>query len=291
MSANECIDALIAQERLPASYRAVVETYWRPLAAKLAGWRKNTDRPIVVGINGGQGSGKTTLAKVLEHCLLPGLGLIGATVSLDDFYLPKAGRQALAKKVHPLLAARGVPGTHDVSMLMQALQKLKAGDAVLLPVFDKSRDDRAPESEWRRVGAADVILFEGWCVGAVPQAEENLKPPVNTLEREEDKDGVWRRYANECLKNEYAHAFALIDRLVMLRTPDMDEVLANRREQERKLREARPGAEGLMSDAEVARFVQFYERLTRHMLAEMPGRADAVYDVAALRKPPGAVSA
>lgn len=287
--AQSCIDALIAQEQLPGSYRRLIDACWRPLAAKIAEWRREAGRTIIVGVNGGQGSGKTTLCRFLEQCLLPEAGLNAVTVSLDDFYLPKAERAALARSVHPLLATRGVPGTHDAAAMKRVLTALKEGKPVAMPVFDKARDDRAPETKWRRMtGAPEVILFEGWCVGASPQPEAALTAPVNALERDEDKDCVWRRYANKRLRSDYGEVFGLIDRLVILRTPDMETILENRREQERKLREAHPSGEGVMSDAAVARFVQFYERLTRHMLDDMPTRSDAVFDLAALRQMQGA---
>ena len=283
--AQSCIDALIAQEKLPGSYRRLIGACWRPLAANIAVWRREAGRAIVVGVNGGQGSGKTTLCRFLEQCLLPEAGLTAVTASLDDFYLPKEDRAALAGSVHPLFATRGVPGTHDAAAMKHALTALKGGQPVTMPVFDKARDDRAPVTDWRCVETApDVILFEGWCIGAAPQAETALTAPVNVLERDEDANGVWRRYANERLRAEYAEVFGLIDRLVMLREPDMETILANRREQERKLRAARPSGEGVMDDAAVVRFVQFYERLTRSMLEEMPARADAVYDLARLRQ-------
>jgi D-glycerate 3-kinase len=281
--AQACIDRLIAREKLPQSYRRLIDACWRPLAAQIASWRREAGRAIVVGVNGGQGSGKTTLCRFLEECLFPELGLSAVTVALDDFYLPKADRAALAKSVHPLFATRGVPGTHDVAAMTKTLAALKAGRQTTLPVFDKSADDRAAQGK-RIDGAPDIILFEGWCVGAAPQTEGALNDPVNALERDEDPDRVWRRYANEKLRTEYADAFALIDRLVMLRAPDMETILRNRQEQERKLRESRPSGAGVMSDAAVVRFVQFYERLTRWMLAEMPARAAAVYDLADLRR-------
>lgn len=281
--AQACIDGLIAQENLPQSYRRLIDACWRPLAAQIAGWRREAGRAIIVGVNGGQGSGKTTLCRFLEECLLPELGLTAVTLALDDFYLPKADRAALAKSVHPLFATRGVPGTHDVAALTQALRALKAGAAIRSPVFDKSADDRVPPG--RRIDSpADVILFEGWCVGAAPQPQDALNDPVNALEREEDAARVWRGCVNKKLRTDYAEAFALLDRLVMLRAPDMETILSNRQEQERKLRRSRPSGESMMSDAAVVRFVQFYERLTRWMLAETASRADAVYELAELRR-------
>ena len=283
------IEALIAGEKLPASYHVLVDRAWRPLALQIADWRRDAGRAIIVGVNGGQGSGKTTLCMFLEQALLPEVGWRAVTVSLDDFYLPKADRIALGEKIHPLLATRGVPGTHDVPAMMRALATLSSGEEARLPFFDKAVDDCAPPDAWWEVeGGADVILFEGWCVGAVAQNAKELAAPINTLERDEDENGVWRQYVNDRLGADYGALFALIDHLVMLRAPNMDSIIANRREQERKLREARPDGASVMSDAEVSRFVQHYERLTRHMLAEMPDRAEAVFDLEVLRALQGA---
>lgn len=285
VSSSAAIEALIEREKLPPSYRAIIDLYWRPLAAQIADWCRETQRPLVIGVNGGQGSGKTTLCRFLEEILLPEISLRAVTLSLDDFYQSKADRDRLAEKVHPLFAVRGVPGTHDAAFLIQTLDVLKRGGSTDIPRFDKAIDDRAPIGEGKRIeGPVDVILFEGWCVGAAPQPQSMIAAPVNDLEREEDQDGVWRGRVNALLEAEYRGLFAMIDRLVMLRAPGMETILANRREQERKLREANRGAAQVMSDMEVARFVQFYERLTRWMLAEMPARADIVYELAELRR-------
>ncbi|UVO50676.1 kinase [Sphingomonas sp. SUN019] len=272
---TDALTVLIAREGLPGEYRDQVARWWRPLAAEIAAWRRAAGRPLVVGINGAQGSGKTTLCAFLTEILLPELGLTAVTLALDDFYLPRAERGALARDIHPLLATRGVPGTHDVAAGIAVLDALKTGDGrtVEFPVFDKSRDDRAATPR-AIIADADVILFEGWCVGASPQPAEALSKPINALEAEEDRDGRWRGHVNDVLSAGYARWFAEIDRLVMLRPPDFAAVLANRQAQETKLR-ARTGR-GMTTD-EVARFVQHYERLTRAMFAEMPDRADLTF--------------
>jgi len=281
---NACIENLIAQEKLPASYDNLVHAYWRPLAAKIAAW-KGERKVLVVGVNGGQGSGKTTLCKFLERCLLPELGLTAVTVSLDDFYLGKAARQKLGETVHPLFATRGAPGTHDAQQIFDVLSALKSGEPVTLPVFDKAADDIAPKSRWRTIdGPVDVVLFEGWCVGVAPQDEAALATPVNALEREEDKGGRWRRAVNGAIVVSYLPIYGLTDRLIMLRPKDMSAVLENRLLQERKLREANPGGKGVMSEAQVTRFIQYYERLTRWMIEELPSRADAVFELDELKR-------
>jgi D-glycerate 3-kinase len=147
----------------------------------------------------------------------------------------------------------------------------------LLPSFDKARDDRNPPSDWTVFeGRADIVLFEGWCVGAVPQESDALSAPVNDLEATEDRDATWRRYVNDRLAGEYTALFRMLDRLVMLRVPDMASVYRFRGLQESKLA-ATPGAgpqHFAMDGDALRRFIMHYERLTLWMLTEMPGRAD-----------------
>ena len=127
--------------------------------------------------------------------------------------------------------------------------------------------------------------LEGWCVGAKPQAADALAEPINDLEREEDPDGVWRSLVNHWLSEDYARLFDQIDLLVMLKVDSFDAVRRNRALQEEKLRAASPDAPGLMDDDALDRFCAHYERLTRHMLEEMPGRADVVIEIGPDQRP------
>lgn len=237
------------------------------------------DRPRVVGLCGAQGSGKSTLASAVAR-EADALGLVTAVISIDDIYLALAERLALARAVHPLLRTRGVPGTHDVGLGLSLLEALDRGESALLPRFDKALDDRLPQALWDHGSAGcQLVLFEGWCVGALPQTEDALVAPINALEADEDRDGIWRRYANRALAGSYQRLFARIDALVLLAAPGFDVVLDWRREQEAAL-----GARA-MGEGALARFVQHYERLTRHILAEMPGRADLVIELDSGRAP------
>lgn len=276
------IDRLIEQEALPAAYRTIVERHWQPLADAIA-WRAGERRPLVVGINGAQGAGKSTLCRFLE-ALLEQRGLRAATLSLDDLYLTRAERLALARDEHPLFATRGVPGTHDVVLGEAILDALRAGRATVLPRFDKAADDRAPNGTTIE-GPVDVVLFEGWCVGAVPQPAAILREPINRLEAEEDPDGTWRREVNRRLATDYAELFARIDLLVMLKVESFEAVRANRRLQEHKLAARNPTGEALMDDAALDRFLMHYERLTRWMLREMPRRADVSIEIGPDQRP------
>jgi D-glycerate 3-kinase len=239
-------------------------------------------RPLVVGLTGPQGSGKSTLAAALPD-RLAARGLATAVVALDDLYLTRAERQRLAREVHPLFATRGVPGTHDVTLGLAVLQSLAAGGETLIPRFDKGSDDRRPMADWSRVcGLVDVVLFEGWCVGARPQPAEALAAPVNALERDRDPGGVWRRAVNAALAGPYQSLFAPIDLRILLLAPGFEAVLGWRLQQEHALRAER-GDVG-QSDAEIAVFVQHYERLTRHIAAEMPARADVLVRLGPVRE-------
>jgi D-glycerate 3-kinase len=269
----DLLAGLLAAEGLPASYHTTIETYWRPLAAAIAA--RASAKPLVVGVSGSQGSGKSTLCRVLEVLLGEEHGLRAATLSLDDLYLTRGERAELAASVHPLFATRGVPGTHDVSLGTAVLAAVRAGQrGIRLPRFDKARDDRVPDAQWPLITEPiDVLLFEGWCMAATPQAAAALAEPVNRLEAEEDPDGTWRAHANAALEGPYRALFDAPDYVVMLAAPGFEAVLGWRQLQETKLR-ARAG--GGMTDAELARFVMHYERITRHLLADLPACADVV---------------
>ncbi|QHD65987.1 kinase [Sphingobium yanoikuyae] len=233
------------------------------------------DGLAVLGLCGAQGSGKSTLAQALL-ARMGARGVASAILSIDDLYLTKAEREALAQDVHPLLRTRGVPGTHDIALGLRVLDALAAGRAVRLPRFDKAVDDRLAESAWPEAEAGlRLLILEGWAVGARAQEAGELDAPVNVLERDEDGDGRWRRFVNAALAGDYQTLFGRIDALALLAAPGFDVVQGWRTQQEAELRAA-GGGSAVMNDAEIARFIQHYERLTRHILAEMPARADLV---------------
>lgn len=258
------------------------EILWRPLAMRLAAVAGVRGGTLVGGLCGPQGSGKSTGAEILWG-LLAEAGVSSAVLSLDDLYLPRAERARLATDLHPLFAVRGPPGTHDVGLGLAVLDALARSGPARLPRFDKARDDRVGPADWPVAEApVQVVLFEGWCVGALPQPAEALATPVNALEAGEDKDGVWRGAVNDALAGAYQALFSRIDILILLRPPSFDVVARWRREQEHKLRERTSGG---MTDAEVARFVLHYERLSRWIDREMSARADVVVQLDERRRP------
>ncbi len=187
-----------------------------------------------------------------------------AGLSLDDVYLRRAEREALAREIHPLLATRGPPGTHDLALLEATLASLAAGGRTPVPSFDKLADDRRPQADWPVFeGAPSLIVVEGWCLGATPEPEAALLAPVNRLEAEMDRQGRWRRHVNSQLAGPYQAAFRAFDALLFLKAPRFEIVLEWRTQQESQLR-GRPL--GFQEKQDLARFIQHYERITRRML-------------------------
>lgn len=274
--------AFLSMEGLPDTYLTEAQRWFDPIAAHLASMHhRSARRTLLVGLNGAQGAGKSTLVAYLRDWLVHEAGLSALSMSLDDFYLTRAERRELANAVHPLFATRGVPGTHDVALLQRTLEGLMAAGEVAVPRFNKALDERQAAATWPRITApVDVILLEGWCLGAAPEAPEALSTPCNALEQHEDAQGLWRGYVNRQLAGPYAALHAQCDVWLMLKAPSFAEVLRWRTEQENRLRAriaAHAAENALMDDAALARFVQHYERLTRHCLASLPSRMDVVW--------------
>jgi D-glycerate 3-kinase len=220
-------------------------------------------RTPIVGVAGSQGSGKSTLLKQLA-----GSDATIAAFSLDDVYLPRAYRQLIARDVHPLFVTRGPPGTHNLMQLgetLDALQEAEAGSATQMPAFDKVADNPLPHDRRPMFkGRPSLILLDGWCLGATAQADAELAAPVNELETTEDANGVWRREINANLAGGYQGVFDRLDAILYLRPPSFEIVHAWRSQQEEGLL-GRPLTDA--DRARIARFIQHYERITRHMMA------------------------
>jgi D-glycerate 3-kinase len=274
-------DAFRDKHQLPESFARIETEFYEPLGRwveqRLSG-RKGSE-PLILGINGAQGTGKSTLADFIREFLAVVHDRRTVVLSIDDLYLTRAERQALAKDVHPLLATRGVPGTHDVELglsVIRSLQSLEQGQSQLVPRFDKSTDDRFAESEWTRVcGPVDLIIFEGWCVASQPATEDELLTAINDLEADEDPNRVWRAYVNRQLKEIYPPLFEMLDALVFMSAADFECVLRWRTEQEEKLAASASGSKThVMTKSQIERFIQHYERITKQNLASIAAKAD-----------------
>ncbi len=279
------LQTFIQQQKLPEAYADTIHQWFEPLASRLVNLHQHqSSQPLIVGIHGCQGSGKSTLSHLLCQ-LMQDRGLQAVELSLDDFYLTRQQRQQLAQTTHSLLATRGVPGTHDIELALQTLNHLKQGNGhVSLPRFNKAVDDRKPQDQWPQTSPPiDIIILEGWCLGAPAQTPEALASPINALEETEDRDGRWRHYVNQQLLTGYNELWAQVNYWVMLKAPDFSCVYQWRLEQEEKLRkqceEIKADTSGLMDADAIKRFTQHYERLTRHNLEALPPMMNEVFEL------------
>ena len=289
------VERFISERKLPKGYSKIAQKWFIPLAVSLIKHQNSAERPIIVGINGCQGSGKSTLSALLIVLLNEVYDVPSIGFSIDDLYLSKQSRKSLASTINPMLATRGVPGTHDISLLEKVLKNLAQGNPVNIPVFDKSIDDLKPVNEWVNVTQAhNIIILEGWCVGLSSQHPNELVAPVNELEATQDSGGEWRQYVNDVLSVDYERVFSSIDYLIMLQAPSFEHVYAWRCEQEHKLiasltsqnvdHDTTAGTESvankenknIMNDQDILPFIQFYQRLTQHALTSMPAKCDSL---------------
>ena len=280
----------IQEASLPDSVAFNYIRWYAGVTGSLAQRARTANTAPLVGFSGCQGSGKSTLVALMAKVMREVHGVSTVVLSLDDFYLTKAARAALAESIHPLFATRGVPGTHDLALLDETIAALRQpSGAVPVPAFDKALDDRTEMVHWRQVSApVQLILLEGWCVGLSPQQESELEAPINPMEAEKDPLLVWRGEVNRRLAAEYADLFGRLDVLLLLQAPSFNAVFEWRWQQEQRLSEQfqqghpdRP--DPTMSRSEVSDFVLHYQRLTEHALKTLPDRADFVWELASDR--------
>ena len=235
----------------------------------------------IIGLTGGQGSGKSTISNILKIILKEGYNLDTVIFSIDDFYKTLKERKIMSKNISPLFLTRGAPGTHDTKILFSCIKSLKKYKfrKILIPKFNKAIDDRVSKSEWLKVNKKpNIVIFEGWCVGVDAQKKKDLIVPVNILENYKDKKKIWRNRVNQELKKNYKKIFNLIDKIIFLKVPSFKHVYKWRLLQEKKLRITSKGNK-TMSDNQVKNFIMFYERLTKHMLKNLSHKADAVIKI------------
>ena len=277
---KEAFQQFLDSNKLPESYLEIAQRYFDPIASEIANNFLRTEITQVIGINGSQGSGKSTLADYLCMSIKQNFEIKTISLSLDDFYLTKEERNELARNIHPLLAQRGVPGTHDIELAVNTIKNLASGIKTKITRFDKSIDDRISNQVEMSEGEIGVIVIEGWCFGAEPQFENQLITPVNELERLKDPDGTCRRYINNALATSYPKLFKMVHSTIMLRAPDFDSVFEWRLEQEKKLIEklnlTQDGLVGMsvMSREEIFEFIQSFQRITEACIEKMPAKVN-----------------
>ena len=277
--------AFLQRHRLGIDYLDAALQWYAPVTCSIKQLQHKENRPILVAINGCQGSGKTTIADYLCTSLIEEQGVNTVRLSLDDFYLTHRERQTLAALVHPLFQTRGVPGTHDMRLLRLTLKRLLDIDfkkPIAIPRFNKATDDRYRAPDWDLVDTpVQCVLLEGWCIGAMPESANVLTQPVNDLERHEDSLALWRKYYNGFLRRHFVPLYPLVDQWIMLQAPSFDCVFNWRREQERKLAVSlAPDSVGnRMDDETLHRFIQHYERITHNCLEGLPRRVNHLFSL------------
>ena len=240
---------------------------------------KKKGRTLILGLSGSQGSGKTTVTSILQIILKKFFKKNIYVISIDDFYKTLRDRNRMSQQKHSLFKTRGVPGTHDINLIKNFFisAKRKKFKKIKLPKFNKSIDDRSKKNYWHNINKRpEIIILEGWCVGAKPQIISSLRKPVNILERHEDKDLIWRKYANEKLKKEYKEVFAMIDYFIFMKVPNFKIVFKWRLLQESKLRKKSHYKKKIMSYSAVKRFIMFYQRITLQMMKDLSKSASIV---------------
>ncbi len=255
--------------------------FYLPISKMIKDEYTKRKKTKVIGLTGGQGTGKSTISNILKIILKDAYNLKTVIFSIDDFYKTLQERKRMSKKISDLFLTRGVPGTHDTKMLFQCIKNLKNHKfkKISIPQFDKSIDDRLQKKKWLNVKEKpNIVIFEGWCVGVSAQKNKDLKSPINKLEKHKDNNKIWRKKVNFELKKDYKKIFNLIDKLIFLKVPSFKYVLKWRLLQEKKLRIISKGNK-TMSDKQVENFIMYYERLTKHMLKTLTEKAHAVISI------------
>ena len=238
-------------------------------------------RPYFIGLAGGQGTGKTTISSLIKIILIKYFKLKVFRISIDDFYKTRKERIGLSKRIHPMLLTRGVPGTHDINMMLSFFKKVKDEKfkKLKLPTFNKAIDDRFSKNRWYNLkNKPDVIIFEGWCVGAKSEKNNTLKKTINSMEKAKDQKQIWRKYVNDQLKSKYKNLYSQLNCLIYLKAKNFKLLQKWRLKQERKLWLSSKIKSNLkiMSKGDVLNFMQTYQRITQNMFRYMPKYASII---------------
>ena len=216
-------------------------------------------------IAGPQGSGKSSLSKLIKLYLEKFYDKSVIIICMDDFYLSKKQRTQLSKNIHPLFLTRGVPGTHDLGLMNKKIKQILNKEfPIYLPIFDKVSDTR--KRTYKKVLKADVIIFEGWCAGAQPVNQNYLQKNFNNLEKNKDKNFIWRNSYNKYL-NEYQKIFSKFNYIIYFQFNHWDHVVNWKYKQELELRDKK---KDLALKKYLKEFVQYYEKVSKWMHLKVP---------------------
>ena len=283
---KDCLRFRKSQETSTEKFQGkerMLKLFLIPMCFWIAGKIRNK-KPYFVGLAGGQGTGKTTVSSLVKIILEKYFKLKVFKISIDDFYKTRKERNSLSKRIHPMLMTRGVPGTHDINMMLSFFKKTKNKNfkKMILPSFNKAIDDRFSKKYWYKINQKpDVIIFEGWCVGAKAELNKTLKKPINSMEKINDKKLVWRKYVNLKLRNKYKELYSQLNCMVYLKAKNFNMLQKWRLKQERKLRlkTKKVSSHKIMSKKNVINFMQTYQRITENMFKNTPKYASIVINL------------
>ena len=283
---NDCLKFIKSQETKTDKFKnkeRMIKTFLIPLCFWI-NKKAHKSRPYFVGLAGGQGTGKTTSSSLIRIILIKYFKLKVFRISIDDFYKTRKERISLSKRVHPMLLTRGVPGTHDINMMISFFRKVKNKKfkKLKLPTFNKAIDDRYNKNKWYNLKEKpDVVIFEGWCVGAKPEKNISLNKAINTMEKTRDKKKIWRNYVNQQLKSKYKNLYSQLNCLIYLKAKNFNLLQKWRLKQERKLlQKSRKNSKlKIMDKEDVLSFMQTYQRITQNMFKSMPKYASIILNL------------
>ena len=283
---KDCFKFIKSQETSTEKFgnkEGMIKNFLIPICFWIAK-KVDNKKPYFVGLAGGQGTGKTTISSIIKIILEKYFKLKVFKISIDDFYKTRKERIALSKKVHPMLLTRGVPGTHDINMMLDFFKKSKAKKFknMKLPNFNKAIDDRFPKNKWNKINKRpDIIIFEGWCVGARAETNKTLKKSINSMEKANDHKLVWRKYVNQQLKTKYKKLYSQLNCMIYLKAKNFSLLQKWRLKQEHKLwlKTKKKGGHKIMSKGDVINFMQTYQRITQNMFKNMPKYASIILNL------------
>ena len=282
---KKCLKFVKSQETSKEKFKnkeRMIKKYLIPVSFWISD--KCKSRPYFIGLAGGQGTGKTTISSILKIILINYFKLNVFKISIDDFYKTRKDRINLSKRIHPMLMTRGAPGTHDIKVMLDFFKntKKKKFKKMKLPLFDKSIDDRLPKKKWYEIKKRpDVIILEGWCVGARAQTNLEIKRSINSMEITMDKQLKWRKFVNYNLKTSYKKLFKQLDSLLYLKASSFNQLRKWRLKQEKKLRLQTKSKKNLkiMNKKDVISFMQTYQRITENMFKNVPKYASIIMNL------------
>tara|TARA_B100000780_G_scaffold146765_1_gene102532 strand:- start:327 stop:1253 length:927 start_codon:yes stop_codon:yes gene_type:complete len=283
---KDCFKFISSQETKKDKFKnknKMVKSFLIPVSFWISK-KVDKNKTLLIGLAGGQGSGKTTISFILTLILKKYFKLKVCKISIDDFYKTRKDRKLLSKTKHDLLMTRGVPGTHDINLLLNFFKKIKNKKfkSLEIPTFNKATDDRCSKILWQKIKSKpDVVIFEGWCVGARAQTISQLKKPINSLEKVYDKDTKWRSYVNDQLKKKYKILFKQLDGLVYLKAKNFNLLREWRLKQERKLwiKTKKKKNLKIMTSGDIINFMQTYQRITQQMFKDALKSSSIIMDL------------